>query len=65
MLGLGSAVAQVIWEDDFALARYPNDATWDARMGVYYLAFLVSMLVVGLYGWRASRNRGEHESQRQ
>jgi hypothetical protein len=75
LLGLGIAVAQVIWENDFdrarpvavsaivfallefvALARYPADAIWDVRLWVY-LAFLVSMLVVGLYGWRASLAR--------
>ena len=76
LVGLGVAVAQVIWENDFrrtrpvaisavvfavlefiAMARYPTDMSWsDARFWIY-AAFLISMLVAGVYGWRAGGER--------
>ncbi len=34
-----------------ALARYPNDVTWSSPSAWVYLAFLVTVLPVGLYGW--------------
>jgi hypothetical protein len=37
-----------------ALARYPGDMSWGDARGWFYLAFLVSMLLFGAYGWRAA-----------
>jgi hypothetical protein len=44
------AVLQLI-----ALARYPNDVNWNAPQAWLYLAFVVSMLAVGVYGWRMAQ----------
>jgi len=41
-----------------ALARYPGDMEWSEPSALVYLAFLLSMLTVGLYGWRAARLAG-------
>lgn len=39
-----------------ALARYPGDVAWDRPQAWVFLLFLVSVLVVGVYGWwRSSR----------
>lgn len=37
-----------------ALARYPGGMSWGDARGWLYLAFLVSMFLVGAYGWRAA-----------
>jgi hypothetical protein len=38
-----------------ALARYPDEVDWGAFRTWVYIAFLVSVLFVGLYGWARSR----------
>ncbi len=38
-----------------ALARYSSTVDWSGISGWLYLLFLLSMLGVGLYGWRLSR----------
>jgi hypothetical protein len=37
-----------------ALARYPGSVGWDRPQTWVYVLFLISILVVGLYGWRQS-----------
>jgi hypothetical protein len=38
-----------------ALARYPDEVDWGATQTWIYVAFLVSVLFVGVYGWARSR----------
>lgn len=37
-----------------ALARYPGNVDWSKPQSWFYVLFLVSVLVVGVYGWRRS-----------
>jgi hypothetical protein len=39
-----------------ALIRYPGDVDWSKPQAWLYVLFLVSVLVVGIYGWRQSAN---------
>lgn len=39
-----------------AIARYAGDVNWSAPAAWVYLAFLLSILPVGLFGWFGSRN---------
>lgn len=39
-----------------ALARYPDEVDWGAVRMWIYIAFLVSVLFVGVYGWARSRS---------
>jgi hypothetical protein len=37
-----------------ALARYPNEVQWSSLSIWVYILFLLSVLAVGAYGWRAA-----------
>jgi hypothetical protein len=39
-----------------ALVRYPDEVDWGAIRTWVYIAFLISVLVVGVYGWARSRS---------
>ena len=38
-----------------ALARYSGDVAWGAPAALVYVAFLASILPIGLYGWFGAR----------
>jgi hypothetical protein len=38
-----------------ALARYPGEVDWGGIQTWVYLLFVLSILAVGLYGWREAR----------
>jgi hypothetical protein len=80
LVGVGLALAHVLWEDDWrrvragsiayvvlagleliALARYSGDVDWNGPRVWVYLAFLVSVGAVGLYGWSAALPRRDAE----
>ena len=42
-----------------ALARYPGDVAWGAPAAWVYVAFLASVLPIGLYGWFGARGNEE------
>jgi hypothetical protein len=37
-----------------ALVRYPSQVNWSSPAAWFYVIFLISVLIVGLYGWRES-----------
>ena len=41
-----------------ALARFPAEVSWSAPKTWVYLAFVLSLLAAGLYGWVASLRLG-------
>jgi hypothetical protein len=41
-----------------ALARYPKEVNWNSPGIWIYILFLLSILAVGLYGWRVARKIG-------
>jgi len=46
-----------------ALARYPGNVDWSSPQAWIYMVFLLSVLVVGVYGWRRStRDVSAHET---
>jgi hypothetical protein len=38
-----------------ALARYPGEVAWGGASAWVYLLFVLSVLAVGLHGWRKAR----------
>ncbi|MBI1801488.1 MAG: hypothetical protein HYR71_07660, partial [Chloroflexi bacterium] len=44
-----------------ALARYGQEVSWGTASAAIYLLFWLSVLAVGLYGWRHSRTAISHD----